>query len=99
MFLALIGRWSKPQEQQRERPVLNLQKRTKPLDESQPTSTSSIFGGAKPVDTAAKQREIEERLDRENCPKYAGGNRRRDDRAEERPRRNLQNKTVPKEEK
>lgn len=32
-------------------------------------SSSSIFGGAKPVDTAAKEREIEEKLLIKNEPK------------------------------
>ena len=94
----MIGRWSKPQPQ-RERRVLNLQKRTKPLDESQSTSTSSIYGGAKPVDTTEKQRKIEERLDRENPIKYTGGNRRRDNHAEERPRLDQETRTEPTEEK
>nr|CAD7586690.1 unnamed protein product [Timema genevievae] len=48
------------------RPRLNLHPRTKPVekvDKIEPAQTkASIFGGAKPVDTAAKQREIEERL-------------------------------------
>nr|CAD7393972.1 unnamed protein product [Timema cristinae] len=48
------------------RPRLNLQPRTKPVEKVakiEPAQTrASIFGGAKPVDTAAKQREIEERL-------------------------------------
>lgn len=50
----------------RERPKLHLQPRTKPLeDKSGPVSGSSVFGGAKPVDTAAKEREIEEKLARQ----------------------------------
>nr|CAD7197530.1 unnamed protein product [Timema douglasi] len=48
------------------RPRLNLQPRTKPVEKVakiEPAQTqASIFGGAKPVDTAAKQREIEARL-------------------------------------
>lgn len=49
-----------------ERPKLNLQKRTKPLEEQASTSTqSSIFGGAKPVDTAAKERAIEQKKQHE----------------------------------
>lgn len=48
-----------------------LQKRTVPIEESAPgakaeggasASSSSIFGGARPVDTAARERAIEERL-------------------------------------
>ncbi|XP_041458831.1 eukaryotic translation initiation factor 4B-like isoform X2 [Lytechinus variegatus] len=54
-------------ETPRERKKLVLQKRTQPIEEN-PTkaaSTASIFGGAKPVDTAAREREIAERLERE----------------------------------
>lgn len=49
---------------QKERPKLNLQKRSKPIEEAGKPSerSSSIFGNAKPVDTAAREREIEERL-------------------------------------
>lgn len=46
----------------RERPKLNLQPRTKPLEIQEPGTTSSIFGGARPVDTAARERMIEEKL-------------------------------------
>ncbi|MFT7801145.1 eukaryotic translation initiation factor 4B-like [Arapaima gigas] len=54
-----------------QRPKLNLKPRSVPKTEDQgPSSDSqpsraSIFGGAKPVDTAAKEREVEERLKRE----------------------------------
>ena len=60
----------------RTRPKLQLQPRTKPIDpivvkeEQQsaappaaaPASSTNIFGAAKPVDTTAREREIEERL-------------------------------------
>jgi len=48
----------------KERPRLHLQPRTKPVEDKkdEQVSGSSIFGGAKPVDTAAKEREIEEKL-------------------------------------
>ncbi|CAG5130894.1 unnamed protein product, partial [Candidula unifasciata] len=48
----------------KERPVLNLKPRTKPVEnkENQPSSRSSIFGSAKPVDTYAREKEIEEKL-------------------------------------
>lgn len=51
----------------KERPKLQLQPRTKPVEESkdEPVTGSSVFGGAKPVDTAAKEREIEEKLARQ----------------------------------
>ena len=57
-----------------ERPRLQLQPRTKPLEDAGGGeggggggggTSSSIFGQAKPVDTAAREKEIEERLLRE----------------------------------
>jgi hypothetical protein len=42
---------------------LKLQPRTKPEEPVAPQA--SIFGGAKPVDTAAREKEIEERLAKE----------------------------------
>ncbi|GIY26323.1 eukaryotic translation initiation factor 4B [Caerostris darwini] len=52
--------------QVKERRKLVLAPRTKPVEPVPPPSEaiakSSIFGGAKPVDTAAREREIEERL-------------------------------------
>ncbi|XP_015908013.1 eukaryotic translation initiation factor 4B isoform X2 [Parasteatoda tepidariorum] len=54
---------------QKERPKLQLAPRTKPIETVPPpaeaVASSSIFGGAKPVDTAAREREIEERLAKE----------------------------------
>ncbi|XP_022805648.1 eukaryotic translation initiation factor 4B-like [Stylophora pistillata] len=51
----------------RERPRLQLQPRTKPVEETkgETAADNSVFGGAKPVDTAAKEREIEEKLARQ----------------------------------
>ncbi|KAL0158626.1 hypothetical protein M9458_046702, partial [Cirrhinus mrigala] len=53
-------------------PKLNLKPRSVPKEEDQSSGPSastgraaSIFGGAKPVDTAAKEREVEERLKKE----------------------------------
>lgn len=46
------------------RPKLNLQKRTVPEAAASPTttnSTSSIFGGARPIDTATREKEVEQR--------------------------------------
>ncbi|KAL4968353.1 translation initiation factor 4B [Aspergillus stella-maris] len=47
------------------RPRLNLQKRTVPEAVASPTastdSKSSIFGGAKPIDTATREKEVEQR--------------------------------------
>jgi translation initiation factor 4B len=62
-----------PQDQQqqppqpelpKERPKLNLQPRTKPIEtqEVNEKAQATIFGGAKPVDTAARERAIEEKL-------------------------------------
>ncbi|XP_072261759.1 eukaryotic translation initiation factor 4B isoform X2 [Pyxicephalus adspersus] len=54
-----------------QRPKLNLKPRSAPKEEESsgtpaPTSrAASIFGGAKPVDTAAREREVEERLQKE----------------------------------
>ncbi|XP_036389920.1 eukaryotic translation initiation factor 4Ba isoform X2 [Megalops cyprinoides] len=55
-----------------QRPKLNLKPRSVPKEEDQGGAPSaqtgraaSIFGGAKPVDTAAKEREVEERLKKE----------------------------------
>ncbi|XP_043225157.1 eukaryotic translation initiation factor 4B-like isoform X2 [Amphibalanus amphitrite] len=46
-----------------ERPKLNLKPRSVPSDDiGKPAASSSIFGGAKPVDTTAREREVEERL-------------------------------------
>ena len=57
--------WSSPRDEPPVRPRLRLQPRSKPLEDTptdQPVSTSSIFGGAKPVDTAKREKEIEEKL-------------------------------------
>uniref|UniRef100_A0A8C6QCZ8 Eukaryotic translation initiation factor 4B n=1 Tax=Nannospalax galili TaxID=1026970 RepID=A0A8C6QCZ8_NANGA len=54
-----------------QRPKLNLKPRSTPKEGDSSASTSqssraaSIFGGAKPVDTAAREREVEERLQKE----------------------------------
>uniref|UniRef100_A0A3B5MIZ7 Eukaryotic translation initiation factor 4B n=1 Tax=Xiphophorus couchianus TaxID=32473 RepID=A0A3B5MIZ7_9TELE len=67
------------EERPQQRPKLNLKPRSVPKEEegnssggtspaAPPSSggrSSSIFGGAKPVDTAAKEREVEERLKKE----------------------------------
>ncbi len=51
----------------RERKKLVLEKRTKPIEAApaKSSSSSAIFGAAKPVDTAAREREIEDRLAKE----------------------------------
>lgn len=51
-----------------ERPKLNLAPRTLPVEDASSSinaNSSSIFGSAKPVNTAAREREIEERLKKE----------------------------------
>uniref|UniRef100_A0A2R9CLN2 Eukaryotic translation initiation factor 4B n=1 Tax=Pan paniscus TaxID=9597 RepID=A0A2R9CLN2_PANPA len=54
-----------------QRPKLNLKPRSTPKEDdssastSQSTPAASIFAGAKPVDTAAREREVEERLEKE----------------------------------
>nr|XP_015199769.1 PREDICTED: eukaryotic translation initiation factor 4B isoform X2 [Lepisosteus oculatus] len=54
-----------------QRPKLNLKPRSVPKEDdpgapsAQTGRAASIFGGAKPVDTAAKEREVEERLKKE----------------------------------
>uniref|UniRef100_H2Y944 RRM domain-containing protein n=3 Tax=Ciona savignyi TaxID=51511 RepID=H2Y944_CIOSA len=54
---------SRSNEPTRERPKLNLKPREKPLDTAAATTrSSSIFGAAKPVDTAARERMVEEKL-------------------------------------
>ena len=55
----------------RERPKLQLAKRTAPVEAEPEAVTSSIFGGAKPVDTTRKEREIEEKLQREKASEKA----------------------------
>ena len=52
----------------KERPKINIAPRSIPVEESAPaqvSSASAIFGAAKPVNTAAKEKEIEERLKKE----------------------------------
>ena len=72
-----------------ERPRLKLQPRTIPKDDEKSSDMSSpvqsaIFGGAKPVDTATREKEIAARLEKENSEKESrevtegkGGDRRR----------------------
>lgn len=47
-----------------------LAPRSKPVegDSDKASNSTSIFGNAKPVDTAAKERQIEERLAKDNDP-------------------------------
>lgn len=72
----------------RERPKLQLQPRTKPVEESKDESTasSSVFGGAKPVDTASKEREIEEKLARQRLEDEATVKQEREKQRERRER-------------
>jgi translation initiation factor 4B len=55
-----------------ERPRLQLQPRSKPKEEDASgaaTKSSAIFGGAKPVDTATREKEIAARMEKENSEK------------------------------
>lgn len=72
----------------KERPRLHLQPRTKPVDENkdEAVSGSSVFGGAKPVDTAAKEREIEEKLARQKLEDEAKLKQEREKQRERRER-------------
>jgi hypothetical protein len=49
----------------RERPKLNLKPREESLANTEPVHSSSVFGGAKPVDTSAREREVEEKIRKE----------------------------------
>lgn len=71
-----------------ERPRLQLQPRSKPAAETDTGSTSAIFGGARPVDTAAKEQKIEERLKQEEQLKREEGLK-RDEEEEERLRKEV----------
>ena len=53
----------------RERPKLNLKPRTVTDDTKDEVAPSSIFGGARPVDTALKEKEIEEKILQEQIVK------------------------------
>lgn len=62
------GYRDREREAPKERPRLNLAPRSKEVAESgdgPSSATSSIFGGAKPVDTLKKEKEIEEKLQKE----------------------------------
>lgn len=63
LFAEVILFCSAPKERKR----LVLKPRSKPLEENQTeediaAAKAAVFGGAKPVDTAAREREIEEKL-------------------------------------
>ena len=64
----------------RERPRLQLKPRSTPKDDSEGhgagnVASSAIFGGAKPVNTAAREMEISARLEKERAEKesHEGG--------------------------
>lgn len=61
----------KPDEPEVENEEEPLAEETPSQPRPKPVSAASIFGAAKPVDTAAKDREIEERLERERVEKKA----------------------------
>lgn len=61
-----------------ERPRLKLQPRSKPRDAPDDTAVpSAIFGGAKPVDTAAREKEIAARLEKDKTEKDSRESERR----------------------
>ncbi|XP_075231164.1 eukaryotic translation initiation factor 4B [Lycorma delicatula] len=83
------GNWRKDMDQDRDRdpppersepktrPKIALKPRTKPIEDDKDRDTSAaIFGGAKPVNTAAREREIEERLARQSASLDDGPRRR-----------------------
>lgn len=59
----------------KERPKLNLQARTVTKADDTSSQSSSIFGGARPVDTAAKERQIEEKLNKIHVSEKPRGER------------------------
>jgi len=61
------GYREREREAPKERPRLNLAPRSKTAEgeESSSNQSSSIFGGAKPVDTLKKEKEMEEKLNKE----------------------------------
>ena len=76
-------------ETPKERPRLQLQPRSKPVENTPssegeekprpaPAPSSSIFGSAKPVDTAQREREIEERLMQQKISSESSRGDRRD---------------------
>lgn len=88
------------------RPKLNLAPRTKPIedlpqpvkDSSEPAKvtvnavpTASIFGNAKPVDTSARERQIEERLAKEQVKTSDSNVEKRDVKKEDDRRRRVSN--------
>merc|ERR1719474_481752 len=62
--------YSRDREAPKERPRLALAPRSKPMEDSEGgSSQSSIFGGAKPVDTVKKEKEIEDKLSKMSVSK------------------------------
>ncbi|RUS82262.1 hypothetical protein EGW08_009973 [Elysia chlorotica] len=76
------------------RPKLKLQPRSKPVENKEnepaaaPTRSQSIFGAAKPVDTAAREKAIEEKLKKAPPPEENPRSRRGDSEDQGRWRRN-----------
>ena len=64
LLISLLCLGGPPRDAPTERPKLKLQPRSKPV-EADTQSRSAIFGAAKPVDTTAREREIEARLQQE----------------------------------
>lgn len=71
------------------RKPLNLKPRTAPISNTPEVVPSSVFGNAKPVDTAAKERELEEKWKARGRPEREpkeGGEKERSDRDADRER-------------
>lgn len=82
-----------PLAEPRERPKLVLAPRTKPVEnvpvKAETVPSASIFGSAKPVDTAQREREIEERLAKELSSKSRDASKDRSSHAEDTDRKNV----------
>ncbi|CAG9764560.1 unnamed protein product [Ceutorhynchus assimilis] len=83
----------------RQRPKLNLAPRTKPIEQTdakaEPAApAASIFGNAKPVDTTERERQVEEKLLKEQEERLAGS-RDKDTKDEDNSRRNIERGRPP----
>lgn len=57
----------KPEEKQQEEEIPKVEEEVEPRPKPTPVPAATIFGSAKPVDTAAKEREIEERMEKQKA--------------------------------
>ncbi len=72
------GGYRPPSDPPAERPRLQLQPRSKPKEETDTASPSAIFGGARPVDTAAKELERLKREEEEEKQRKEEGKQRKE---------------------